>query len=155
MPRTETSRQNLEKARARLAEIIAQGKAKQPQVEEEDEAVYNIGDIDQDPPAAKKAKKEAPPKKPEPESESDSGSESGSSSDDEDEKEPAAKNSTSRKVAAKKPARTSQKRKMEEYVADLIKGELGKHMSSLRNDVRSTVLGGAVDFSAQKVLLQK
>jgi hypothetical protein len=130
MPRAETSRKNLEKARERLRETIAAGRA----AKQEDDASDGVFDADAEPepesaPVAKKAKKAAPAK-----------AEDLSVSSDDEEEERA------------KPAVSVSRKRKADALAALVKEEMQKHFGVLRTDVTKAVAHGQMQRDIQKFL---
>jgi len=159
MPRAETSRQNLEKARARLREILAEHKGDKDGSDD----VYHADDA-QDEPETKpkgrsgnsKSNKAAAAQPPPSDDEEESGSGSGSDSGSDEEAKPVAKKSRkgeAPQTGSKKVDRSLKRKHRSEEFGEMIRSELSKHMEGVKREVRGTVSSAGTEMALNRVQL--
>ena len=171
MPSTTASKANLEKARAKLQEMIASSKDKKA-----DDGIYHADEEPEETkaaeekpaktkaapkaaPRAPKPKPKAPKPAPEEDSESDSNSEDDSSSDEEEgrpsskkprrgEKSPASRLPPKRKAPSKIEER---KKAMQESLAQMIREEMGKFQKQTQQTLKHQLASHNTDLALSRV----
>ena len=158
MPRAETSRQNLEKARARLREILSEHKGDKDGSDD----VYHADDAHEEDPAPKgrankpKSKKAAAAQPPPSDGEEESGSDSGSDSESDQEAKPVAKKSRKNEApqaGTKKVDRSMKRKQRSEEFGEMIRSELSKHMEGVKREVKGTVSSANSELALNRVQL--